>query len=56
MDIGIDSRRKLNALTLSNIAEAFEESDIPYTVEVVDFHNVSDDFKRLALKKIIKLT
>ena len=56
VDIGIVSKRKLDTITLSDIKEAFEESDIPLTVEVVDFHNVSDDFKRLALKKIIKLT
>lgn len=55
VDIGIVSKRKLDTLTLSNIEEAFEESDIPYTVEVVDFNTVTSDFRRLALKKIIEL-
>ena len=55
VDIGIESKRKLTGEILVNIREAFEESNIPYTVDVVDFSNVSEKFKTLALQKIIRL-
>lgn len=55
IDIGIKSTRRLTGEILANIKEAFEESDIPYTVDVVDFHYVSSEFNNLAFKKIIKL-
>ncbi len=37
------------------IREALEESDIPYRVDVVDFTEVSEDFKQEALQRIIEL-
>lgn len=35
----------LSALTLLNMAEAFDESALPYKVDLVDWNNVSDTFK-----------
>lgn len=55
VDIGIIGRQKVNFSLIEEIKEAFEESDFPYNVDVVDFNNVSKDFKKLALKKTIKL-
>lgn len=55
IDIGIQSSRRVSSEILSNLQEAFEESDIPYIVEVVDFNTVSEKFKKLALEKIINL-
>ncbi len=55
IDIGIKSTRKLTGEILVNIKEAFEESNIPYTVDVVDFAKVSDTFQKLSLQKIITL-
>ncbi len=55
IDIGIEGDQPMPSHMLMNIEEAFEESNIPYTVEVVDFSTVSDDFKKLALQKIKKL-
>ena len=55
IDIGIKSEKEINSLLLSDIEEAFEESNIPYTVDVVDFSQVSDKFKELAEQKIINL-
>jgi len=40
---------------LAEIESAFEESDIPYKIEVVDFSLVSERFKKIALQKIISL-
>jgi len=55
VDIGIVSKRRLDTITLSDIEEAFEESDIPYTVDVVDFSKVTNRFRNLALQKILPL-
>lgn len=55
IDLGIISKRKLPYMLISDLEEAFEESDLPYKVEVVDFSTVSKRFKELALKKIVSL-
>lgn len=55
IDIGIKSEKEINTLLLSDIKEAFEESNIPYTVDVVDFPQVSDKFNEVAKQKIIYL-
>jgi len=54
-DIGIIGKKALPWHLLAEIEEAFEESDLPYKIEVVDFANVPRNFKKIALKKIKKL-
>jgi predicted nucleotidyltransferase len=56
IDIGIMAKKEVDGETLAKIESAFEDSDIPYKVEVVDFSLVSKRFKRVALKKIISLS
>ncbi len=51
VDIGIESEN-LSPMLLSEIKEIIEESFVPYHVDLVDFSQVSDDFKREALKQI----
>ena len=53
--IGIETKRKIRGSTIEEIKELFEESDIPYTVDVVDFSDVSDKFKKVAKQKVIYL-
>jgi len=55
IDIGIETKRKIRGSTIEEIKELFEESDIPYTVDVVDFSDVSDKFKKVAKQKVIYL-
>jgi|SRR3989339_3027 len=55
IDIGVRSEREIDTLLLSDIEEAFEESNIPYTVDVVDFSNISNNFKEVSMKKVISL-
>lgn len=54
-DIGILGEKPVPAKKLILIEEALEESDLPYCVDIVDFHNVSDKFKKIALAKIKKI-
>ncbi len=55
IDIGIESKRKLPSLIIESLKEAFEKSDVPYLVEIVDFADVSEQFRQVAKQKIILL-
>lgn len=55
IDIGIKSKEEIDSSTLSDIQEAFEESNLPYNVDVVDFSSVSNQFRDVAEAKIIYL-
>jgi len=55
IDIGIKSSKPIPWWKLSAIEEAFEESDLPYTVDVVDFNLVSEKFRQVAESKIVYL-
>ncbi len=52
IDIGLWSTEKIDKSILRKINEAIEESIVPYRVDVVDFTNVDENFKKTALKKI----
>lgn len=56
-DIGILGDRPIPDRVIMNIEEELEESpDILYNVDVVDFSTVSQDFKSIAMQKIIPWT
>ena len=54
-DIGISGSKHLTLKKLALIKEAFEESDLPYMVDIIDFSTVTPYFKEEALSRIIKL-
>ena len=51
-DIGIFGEKPISFETLGLIDEAFENSDLPYIINVVDFSMVPKNFKKIALSKI----
>lgn len=55
IDLGINGPKALSAEEYVLIKSAFDESDLPYRVDLVDFKNVSDKFKQVSLNKIIKI-
>lgn len=55
IDLGINGPKALSAEEYVLIKSAFDESDLPYRVDLVDFKNVSDKFKQISLSKIIKI-
>lgn len=55
IDIGITGNEPVSLEKLSLLEEAFEESDIPYTVDVVPFLRTSVQFKDVALQHVISL-
>lgn len=55
IDIGVESKRKLSLHLISRLQEAFEESNLPYAVDVVDFSGTTKQFKTVAKQATIRL-
>ncbi|MBI5614179.1 nucleotidyltransferase domain-containing protein, partial [Candidatus Gottesmanbacteria bacterium] len=55
IDLGIYAERKTPGAILEHIREELSDSSIPFTVDVVDFHTVSEKFKQSAMKSIQSL-
>jgi predicted nucleotidyltransferase len=53
IDVGVWGEEGLPRCVIAEIKEELEESIVPYHVDVVDFSNVSDEFKSVALIHII---
>ena len=47
LDLAIDAGRPLTSRESGALADAFEESDLPYTVDVVDVRAASEGFVEL---------
>ena len=54
-DVGIWSKKPVPSSTIVLIEEAFENSDLPYRIDIVDFSLVSPEFRKVALSKIKRL-
>lgn len=55
VDIGIAGPSPLPGHTLESLREDFDNSNIPYRVDIVDFQKVSPDFQKLALGHTLPL-
>ncbi len=51
IDVGIMGK-KIDASKIAEIQDKLKELKTPYTINLVDFANVSDDFKEIALKSV----
>ena len=47
LDLAIDAGRPLSLDETAALAEAFSDSDLPYRVDIVDWHAIDADFGRL---------
>ncbi len=54
IDIGIEGGT-LSPKTKIELEEEFEESDLPYNIEIIDFSSVTESFKQVAKQRIIPL-
>jgi predicted nucleotidyltransferase len=50
LDLAVVASGKLSDDTLRHLKEAFEESDLPFRVEVLDWHATSPDFQEVIAK------
>ena len=51
LDLALVGTAKLDAAALESLREAFEESDIPFRVDVLDWHAISKEFQKVILAK-----
>ena len=47
LDLVIVGERMLDAKVLMQLQEDFEESDIPFRVEILDWHSIAGEFKKI---------
>jgi len=48
LDLLFEAPQKLGFLRIQEIKEAFQESDLPYRVDVIDYNDISENFKKIA--------
>lgn len=53
VDILIDAGKPLSLAHYSSLITAFDESLLPYKVDVVDAHSISEEFKKSIHKELI---
>ena len=55
LDIALEGENKLSHKLLGALKDTFEDSTLPYTVDVVDLHAVSHDFKKIVEEQRVAL-
>ncbi len=56
LDLAIDAGRMLTRQENRDLSDAFDESSLPYKVDVVDMHSVSSTFKGLIEQDMVELS
>ncbi|MDI9369623.1 MAG: nucleotidyltransferase domain-containing protein [Synergistaceae bacterium] len=56
LDLALYCKGRLGFENLRLIEEAFEESDLPFRVDVLDWHSLSNSFKQAIEPQCVKLT
>lgn len=51
LDLALDGEAEIPRRSLSALEEAFEDSDLPYTVDVVDLKRIGERFRRIVTKQ-----
>lgn len=47
LDVVVVARKKIKRRTKMLLREAFEESDLPFRVDIIDYNAVSDEFRTI---------
>lgn len=55
LDLLIKADKPINYLSLSELEEAFSESDLPYRTDVIDWYAINEDFKKHITPQLIKI-
>ena len=50
LDIAVMDEKPIHLLTLSALTEALSESDLPFKVDIVDWHRISEEFQQVILR------
>jgi nucleotidyltransferase substrate binding protein (TIGR01987 family) len=56
LDLAIDAGRRVSLDEMAALTEAFSESDLPYKVDLVDWHGIDGRFQRIIARERVALT
>jgi uncharacterized protein len=56
LDLVIISKEKVPLLTMASIKEDFSESNLPITVDILDWSELTDEFRQIILQKYEEIT
>jgi len=56
LDLAIDAGRCLTLDEIARLTEAFSDSDLPYRVDLVDWHDIDDRCRQIILAERVALT
>jgi predicted nucleotidyltransferase len=56
LDLAIDAGRRLTLDETARLSEAFSESDLPYRVDLVDWHGINDRWRQTIVAERVALT
>ena len=56
LDLAIEGKTPFNLKVMGVLQDAFEDSELPYTVDVVDINRVSNSFKQIIEARKIPLS
>ena len=55
LDLAIDAGRRLTLDETASLREAFDECDLPYRVDIVDWHGIGEAFRRVVAAERVAL-
>ena len=56
LDLAIDAGRRLTLDEIARLSEAFSDSDLPYKVDLVDWHDIDDRWRQRIVTERAALT
>jgi predicted nucleotidyltransferase len=56
LDLAIDAGRRLTLDEIARLAEEFSDSDLPYKVDLVDWHDIDDRWRQTIAAERMPLT
>jgi uncharacterized protein len=56
LDLAIDAGRRLTLDEIARLNEAFSDSDLPYKVDLADWHNIDDRWRQTIMAERVALT
>ena len=56
LDLAIDAGRRLTLDETARLSEAFSDSDLPYKVDLVDWHDINDRWRQTIMAERVALT
>ncbi|MCY4653978.1 MAG: restriction endonuclease subunit S [Dehalococcoidia bacterium] len=56
LDLALQAKQKLDRKVVGALKDAFEDSELPYTVDVVDINQIGDSFRQIIESQRVPLT